>query len=170
MKTLLLALLLSFCSFSQAEDFKPNFEKKIDPKSKELKFAFASGQVQVRYDASLKSDDLKCELEPNQAPESDFEFKDEYKKFHCEITLAHPMKVKVKGNSGQIQATNLSAETELTLESGQIQFTSNSKAKYKFDAQVENGMKPMLPMGSGSQTGSSVSVKLRVKNGMISVQ
>jgi hypothetical protein len=164
-----LAMMTAFSTVSEAKEFKPNYEAKIDAKAKEVKFNFVAGQVQIRYEEKGDRNDVKCELDPNTPPKSQFNFGGEYEKFRCEITLSRDIKVTVKGKDGQIQATNLPAETHLSLENGQIQFTGNANKKYDYDASVENGMKPMLPM-SASKGGHPVKVELRVKSGMISVQ
>ena len=171
MKTSFSITLVLFLAVSvQAREFKPNYEKKLGADLKELNFNFKSGQVQIRYDSDAKQSDVRCELQPNTAPKSEFTFEDRYKEFRCEITLSRALKVTVKGEDGQVQAENLIAETNISLKNGQLQFTSNSNVNYKFDASVENGMKPMLPMNAGKKTGKEVPVKLSVKNGMLSVQ
>ena len=168
--TLTMIGLFFLFSGAQAEDFKPNYEAKIDSKLKELDFRFNQGQVQIKYDFELKRNDVKCELSPNAKPKSGFHFEGDYKKFRCEITLSREIKMNVKGKSGQIQAIYLPTDADLSLVDGQIQFTGDSTQNYQYDATVENGMKPMMPMGSHSSNRNPIAIKLHVKNGMISIQ
>jgi hypothetical protein len=161
-------LFLLLVSPSYAEEFKPNYTAKIE--SKELDFSFEGGLVQIRQDLTSKQSEVRCELNPVKKPEALFHFKGSYNKFRCEIVLAKELKVKIQGSGGQVQASLLTAETEIYLKNGQIQFSGNPSKNYDYDAVVENGMKPMLPMSMTTKSGPAIKVKLRMKNGMMAIQ
>ena len=172
--TLALILFILFSTVAHSKEFTPNYEEKIPTESKELNFSFKDGLVQIHYEPASNRNDVRCELDPTTKPKTPFTFAGDYKKFQCEITLSKKINVKITGKHGQIQASNLSTDTQLILDDGQIQFTSNPSLKYNYDATVENGMKPMLPMQSMTSTSASnskpIAVKIRLKNGMVSIQ
>ena len=167
-------MMFIFAQAATAGEFKPNYEAQIDSKAKAISFNFKSGQVQVRYEDTREASNVKCELSPTEkSPEkarSEFDFGDSFDQFRCEILLTRDIKVNINGHSGQVQAENLVAETNISLTNGQIQFTGNSQKNYEFDVSVENGMKPMLPMNSAKKAGKAIKIKLRTKNGMVGVQ
>lgn len=170
MKKVILLSAFIFSFSLMADEFKPNFNLPIVSGSQELSFKFNAGQVQIHEEVGARQE-IRCELEPlvqpTLKPKMNVLFDADYKKFSCEITLS-ARKLNVSGKNGQIQATGLTAASSFNLDHGQVQFTRNPKTSYVFDAVVEQGMKPMMPEAAKTN-GKAVTVKIRVKNGMISV-
>lgn len=171
MRNMILLVTAVFSFSLMADDFKPNYTLSIESGSQDpLSFKFMAGQVNIREVVGEKNE-IRCELEPLVQPNlkgsKTVIFEVDYKKFQCEITLSS-QKLNISGNSGQIQAIGLTSHSSFELQNGQIQFMRNPKIRYVFNAAVEQGMKPMIP-GTFVVGGKPTDVKIRIKNGMISI-